>query len=151
MLNNQTMKTCKVCGEAKPLSDYYPTQFKSKEFPDKTYYHGKCKSCFVKKQQKNYTPEKGRDKNLRYSYGITIEDYNEMLEKQDGKCATCGSTETAGRKSGRGGAADVFAVDHCHDTGKVRGLLCHRCNRAIGVIGENTQTLQSMIEYLQEQ
>lgn len=148
MLNNQTMKTCKVCGEAKPLSEYYPTQFKSKEFPDKTYYHGKCKSCFVKKQQKNYTPEKGRDKNLRHFYGISLNEYNEMLEKQNNKCMTCGTTEPGGRKSGRGGGADVFVVDHDHETGKVRGLLCYNCNRTLGLLGENTQTLQSMIEYL---
>ena len=45
------MKTCNVCGEIKPLLDYYPTRFKSKEFPDKIYYHGKCKSCFIKTKQ----------------------------------------------------------------------------------------------------
>ena len=142
------MKTCNVCGETKSLSDYYPTQFKSKEFPDKVYYHGKCKSCFIKAKQKDYTPEKGRDKNLKRCYGISLNEYNEMLEKQNNKCATCGTTEPGGRKSGRGGGADVFVVDHCHDTGKVRGLLCYSCNRALGLLGDNTQTIQSMIDYL---
>jgi len=136
------MRTCNICGETKSLTEYYVN--------NKGNLHGKCKKCYVKRQQEKYDPLKKRNENLKRCYGITIEDYNEMLEKQDGKCATCGSTETAGRKSGRGGAADVFAVDHCHDTGKVRGLLCHRCNRAMGLLGDNTQIIQSMIEYLQE-
>ena len=148
MLNNQTMKTCNVCGETKSLSDYYPTQFKSKEFPDKVYYHGKCKSCFIKAKQKDYTPEKGRDKNLKRCYGISLNEYNEMLEKQNNKCMTCGTTKPGGRKSGRGGGADVFVVDHCHDTGKVRGLLCYSCNRTLGLVGDNTQILHKMINYL---
>ena len=150
MLNNQTMKTCNVCGETKPLSEYYPTQFKSKEFPDKIYYHGKCKSCFIKAKQKDYTPEKGRDKNLRYNYGITLEEYNTLLSNQNGKCATCGTTEPGGRKSGRGGGTNVFVVDHCHDTGKVRGLLCHSCNRAMGLLGDNVSVIESMIKYLEQ-
>jgi len=144
------MKTCNVCGETKPLSEYYPTQFKSKEFPDKIYYHGKCKSCFIKAKQKDYTPEKGRDKNLRYNYGITLEEYNILLSNQEGKCATCGTTEPGGRKSGRGGGTNVFVVDHCHDTGKVRGLLCHSCNRAMGLLGDNVNIIESMIKYLEQ-
>ena len=148
-MDNQAMKTCNVCGETKPLSDYYPTQFKSKQFPDKIYYHGKCKSCFIKEKQKDYTPEKGRDKNLRHSYGITLQEYNQMLTNQDSKCATCGTTEPGGRKSGRGGGADVFVVDHCHKTGEVRGLLCHSCNRSMGLLGDNVSILSEMIKYLQ--
>ena len=142
------MKTCNVCGKEKPLTGYYQTTFKSKEFPDKIYYHGKCKECYIEFKQKDYTPEKGRDKNLRHKYGITLEEYSVLLNNQNGKCATCGSTDPAGRKSGRGGSANVFVVDHCHKTGKVRGILCHRCNRAMGVIGDNISTLQAMIEYL---
>lgn len=148
-MNNPTMKTCNVCGQIKPLLDYYPTRFKSKEFPDKIYYHGKCKSCFIKAKQKDYTPEKGRDKNLRYNYGITLEQYNILLEEQNGKCATCETTEPGGRKSGRGGGTNVFVVDHCHKTGAVRGLLCHSCNRAMGLLGDNINVIESMIEYLQ--
>jgi hypothetical protein len=136
------MRTCNICGETKPLTEYY--------FNNRGYPHGKCKSCYVKKQQENYTPEKGRDKNLRHAYGITLQEYNEMLEEQDHKCATCGTTEPGGRKSGRGGGTNVFVVDHCHDTGKVRGLLCHSCNRAMGLLGDNVSVIESMIKYLEE-
>jgi hypothetical protein len=133
------MRTCNVCGETKPLNEYY---FNNKGNP-----HGKCKKCYIKRGQEKYDPIKKRNENLKRCYGITLQEYNEMLDRQNGKCATCGGTETAGRKSGRG-VADVFVVDHSHKTGKVRGLLCHRCNRAMGVIGDNIYTLQRMIEYL---
>ena len=134
------MRTCKVCGEAKPLTEYY--------FNNRGYPHGKCKKCYIKKGQDKYDPLKRRNQNLKRCYGITLNEYNEMMEKQDGKCSICGTDEPGGRKSGRGGGADVFVVDHCHDTGKVRGLLCHGCNRAMGLLGDNIQTLQSMVEYL---
>ena len=134
------MRTCNICGETKALTEYYVN--------NKGNLHGKCKKCYVKKQQENYTPEKGRDKNLRYNYGITLEEYNTLLSNQDGKCATCGTTEPGGRKSGRGGGTNVF-VDHCHDTGKVRGLLCHSCNRAMGLLGDNVSVIESMIKYLE--
>jgi hypothetical protein len=143
------MKTCNVCGETKSLSDYYSTKFKSKQFPDKIYYHGKCKSCFIKEKQKDYTPEKGRDKNLKHLYGITLQEYNTLLEQQNHRCAICESTDPKGRKSGRGGGVDVFYVDHDHNTGKVRGLLCNVCNRTMGYVGENSGVLEEMIKYLQ--
>lgn len=149
-MNNQTMKTCNVCGETKPILEYYPTKFKSKEFPDKVYYHGKCKACFIKAKQKDYTPEKGRDKNLRHLYGITLQEYNALLEKQNNRCAICKTTDPKGRKSGRGGAVEVFYVDHDHETGNVRGLLCNICNRTIGYIGENSGVLEEMIKYLEQ-
>jgi len=138
------MKTCKICKKEKSLNEFYETKRNGVAYG----HHGKCKECYVKKQQENYDPLKKRNENLKRSYGITMNEYNEMLEKQNGKCAICGTTETKGRKSGRGGGADVFAVDHCHDTGDVRGLLCHSCNRAMGLLGDNTHILQSMIEYL---
>jgi hypothetical protein len=127
---------CNVCGENKSIRLFYKN-------------HKRCKSCFIKHQQKDYTPEKGREKNLRHFYGITVAEYNALLEKQGNKCAICETTDPGGRKSGRGGGANIFVVDHCHDTNKVRGILCHRCNRSIGVIGENVGTLHSMVEYLQ--
>jgi hypothetical protein len=66
-----------------------------------------------------------RDRAYRKRYGICLEEYNEMLKSQGGKCAICGS-ETAGKMG------QHFAVDHCHSTLRVRGLLCIKCNARLG-------------------
>jgi hypothetical protein len=78
--------------------------------------------------------------NLKRRYGITLEQYEAMLAAQGGTCALC-PTPTPGGK-GR------FHVDHCHDTGKVRGLLCMRCNTGIGCLNHNTDTLLKAVAYL---
>lgn len=77
-------------------------------------------------------PDEARAANRRNAlkkYGITPEDYDRMLKEQGG-CAICGATEPGGRGKN-------FHVDHCHSTGRVRGLLCHHCNVGIGMLREN--------------
>ena len=140
------MRTCKICNQSKPLTEFYQTVRNGSHYG----YHGKCKSCYVKKQQENYDPIKKRDENLKRVYGIGIEEYNTLLEKQNNRCAICESTDPKGRKSGRGGGVDVFYVDHDHKTGNVRGLLCNICNRTMGYVGENSNVLEEMIKYLQK-
>ena len=140
------MKTCNICNQSKPLTEFYQTVRNGSPYG----YHGKCKSCYVKRQQENYDPIKKRDENLKRVYGIGIEEYNTLLEKQNNRCAICESTDPKGRKSGRGGGVDVFYVDHDHKTGNVRGLLCNICNRTMGYIGENSNVLEEMINYLQK-
>jgi hypothetical protein len=139
------MRTCNICNQTKPLSEFYQTIRNGEPYG----YHGKCKSCYVKKQQEKYDPIKKRDENLKRVYGIGIEEYNTLLEQQNHRCAICESTDPKGRKSGRGGGVDVFYVDHDHKTGKVRGLLCNICNRTMGYVGENSGVLEEMIKYLQ--
>ena len=140
------MRTCKICNQSKPLTEFYQTVRNGSPYG----YHGKCKSCYVKKQQENYDPIKKRDENLKRVYGIGIEEYNTLLEKQNNRCAICESTDPKGRKSGRGGGVYVFYVDHDHKTGNVRGLLCNICNRTMGYVGENSNVLEEMIKYLQK-
>lgn len=77
---------------------------------------------------------------LKRRYGITLEEYEKMFAEQDGKCAICKGVCPTGRN---------LAVDHDHDTGKVRGLLCSRCNQGIGQL-RNIAILQSAITYLKE-
>lgn len=72
-------------------------------------------------------------------YGMTLEDFNTLLEKQDSSCAIC-STKDFGKKGPH--------VDHNHETGKVRGLLCRGCNLALGMIKDNAQTAESAAKYL---
>jgi hypothetical protein len=85
---------------------------------------------------KNRLRSKSND--LKKSYGICIERYHEMLEAQDGKCAIC--------------KADArLAVDHCHVSGTVRGLLCHKCNRALGLFNDNAESLRAAAAYLESE
>lgn len=86
-------------------------------------------------------PERVRSYNLERMYGITHADYEAMLDAQDHRCAICGGIEPGGR-------GKHFHVDHCHDTEKVRGLLCTSCNIGIGYLKENPSILQSAIDYL---
>lgn len=75
---------------------------------------------------------------LRVKYGITLEEYKEIFDKQKGVCALC-LREEKGK---------MLAVDHCHITGKVRGLLCGNCNRALGLFQDNPDILERAKEYV---
>lgn len=78
-------------------------------------------------------------------YGLTPEQYEQRLRDQDGKCAICRKPERIHHGSKR----VRLAVDHCKDTGAVRGLLCGACNRAIGALDHDTDTLRRAITYLE--
>lgn len=93
-------------------------------------------------------PERVKNNSLRSSYGITMDAFEKILEQQNHKCAICGTDETFNDKNGR---KSSFAVDHCHDTGKIRGLLCHRCNTGLGCFKESEDRLSAALEYLQKQ
>lgn len=80
-------------------------------------------------------------------YGITTRQYQDMLNDQDGACAICGLPETT---IGRGGRAAPLAIDHCHTTGKVRGLLCRKCNGGIGLLRDSIDLLTSATSYLKQ-
>lgn len=75
-----------------------------------------------------------RIKELEKKYGLTIEQYEDMVEAQEGRCGICN------------GKPKVLHVDHCHSTGEVRGLLCFKCNAGIGLLGE--ENIDSALKYL---
>lgn len=87
--------------------------------------------------------EKNRDVvagyKLKERYGITLEQYNEMLDRQGGRCAICFRPPASRKKLG---------VDHDHKTGAVRGLLCDYCNRGIAAFGDDVECLERAIDYL---
>lgn len=87
-----------------------------------------------------------RKLNLAKNYGLTMVEYNALLRTQGGVCAVCGKDEPQAR--GRTGKQFALAVDHCHKTGKVRGLLCQKCNRAIGLLGDDPVLMRRAISYL---
>lgn len=81
-----------------------------------------------------------KETELKRAYGITLDDYFDMLEKQGGKCAICGGDQIERYK--------YFSVDHCHTKGHIRGLLCDSCNRGLGFFRDNPDTLSKAIRYL---
>lgn len=92
--------------------------------------------------QKAHYKNKGRAIYLEKTYGITEEDYEVLLEKQFGLCAICG-TDSQQRKR-------TLHVDHCHETGAIRGLLCPDCNMALGLFKDKTYLMQNAIHYIEE-
>lgn len=100
----------------------------------------------VKQYQKDYyetRPGKKRATNLWAHYRMTPEDYELMLHFQGGGCKICGSKDPKMR-------SPAFHVDHCHETGKIRGLLCGPCNVGLGAFSDNIGTLEAAIRYLSE-
>lgn len=87
-----------------------------------------------------------RDNFLRKTYGITLDQYNQMLKDQNGCCAICKKPETT--VDARYGRVRDLAVDHCHETGKIRGLLCDRHNRGIGHFDDSPEMLTAAIFYI---
>ena len=112
----------------------------------KQYYR---KNIEYKKQQvKEYRlkyPEKEKNWMLKRTFNISLEEYNELLVKQNGVCAICLKPESAKNKHG---TIWQLAVDHCHNTNKNRGLLCSRCNTALGLMQDDPVTLERAKDYL---
>ncbi len=86
--------------------------------------------------------ENVQDKRLQKLYGITLEEYRSMFEAQGGCCVTCGSLFADS-------LARTLHVDHSHTSGEVRGLLCHRCNAALGLVSDDPQLLRALADYLE--
>lgn len=106
----------------------------------------RCKVCRKKRSDLRNRPGKKRYR-LAQKYGMTLEQYNNMLEAQSNVCAICEQPETIKNKRGE---HHPLSVDHDHKTGRVRGLLCNSCNAGIGHFSEDKEVLQSAIKYLVE-
>lgn len=116
----------------------------SKEYRERNY-EKVCKSARdyarrIRKEKPEECHKKDRKVALLKYYGITENEYNNLYKKQNGVCAICGGKQRKNNK--------YFCIDHDHKTKKVRGLLCHNCNVALGLINENKEILKKMIEYL---
>ena len=161
------MKQCNKCGEIKPLSDFY------KLATMRDGHRNDCKVCNLAAKKARYDADpraaiarvqrwqqankerhlaaqrkrrqhpdfkrKERDAHLRRKFGITLDEYDEMLRAQGGVCAICG----------RPPRDDIsLHVDHDHEHGRIRGLLCFRCNNALGDFGDDYDTLLAAQAYL---
>ncbi len=123
---SEATKPCTECGEAKLLHEF------AKSPEGRLGLRARCRQCCAVKD---------RDYLLQRRFGITASDFDILLERQGGGCALCGTRQPLGRW-GR------FAVDHCHETGRVRGLLCNRCNAALGVLGDTPTRIARVHEYV---
>ena len=129
-------KICTCCRKAHPLSNYS----KNKSYSDGLSIY--CKPCIRAKNAtyRSKNPEATRANNLKSKFGLTLDEYDTMLSDQGGACAICGTDTPGGH--GR------FHVDHNHDTGENRGLLCHHCNVGLGHFRDSIATLSAAITYL---
>lgn len=139
------MKHCNGCNLDKPITDFHL----NRQSPDG--HESKCKSCksaynrWLAKnpaEVRKFNNGKLKKKTIRTDvckkYGITSDDYDEMLIEQNGVCGICGQPPTTRR----------LCIDHDHETGIVRGLLCNECNVALGASKDSISVLQRMINYL---
>jgi hypothetical protein len=119
---------------------------------------GYCEACEARYQADHAATEDGRDMRrqaratwndgnhdyyLRYRYGIGAAEYDRMVAEQAGRCAICATTEPGGGKT-------LWSVDHCHDSLKVRGLLCSRCNMGLGYFKDDPGRLRAATAYLEK-
>ena len=105
--------------------------------------HQMWKKESVKEYKRAYDKKhfnKNKNNYLKKMHGLTLDEFNEMLKSQDGKCAICGDLSKEDERH--------FAVDHDHKTGENRGILCHKCNMAVGLFKDDPALFQSAITYL---
>ena len=149
------IERCRTCNRNLPITEFYIYNAKRKlktEVKNYSYrqFHA-CKSCISKY---NNSPE-GKDKYFKKNYNISFSEYQEMNESQNYKCwiCECGVSDRRNKvKPSSEKDADVyFAVDHNHKTKKVRGLLCSKCNTALGQFEDNPELLRRAIKYLENE
>jgi len=161
MKNSKNGLLCPHCDEKKPKKDFPPKTYVS---PSTGYASNWCKPCRAayqraylaarKLEPTSSTQVETAKKKARASrvgwYGLTLEDYEQLLALQGGVCAGCGRPPNPGRS---------LDIDHKHQPGdkkllpferasRVRGLLCHLCNRVLGILRDNPETFQNLADYL---
>lgn len=131
-----TTQHCPFCNTYHPLSRFEDTSGKNKR--------KKCKSCRnADKKKLDCRSGTGLRRYLLWTkYKMTEEQYLDMLKLQDGTCKIC--------KGPDNGPWGKLAVDHCHKSGKIRGLLCAKCNKGLGQFNDNPQLMEEAIRYLTE-
>lgn len=135
-----SIKVCGTCSAELPLSSFYS----NKRNRDGLYNH--CKSCvrLIQKRYEERNKVTRRARGLR-KIGATLEQYDELFAQQNGKCLICNEPP-----KGTSRITQNLHVDHDHLTGKIRGLLCNRCNRGIGFFEDKADLLESAYKYLKE-
>ena len=148
-------KQCTNCKQIKDINEFGPRRRKGILLGHKS----DCRVCSQKtsenwaknnrdKIKAKYNPEKARVKSLESLYGLTAEQYDKMLNRQSKRCAICDKEEVV--KDHRTGRTKRLSVDHNHKTGKIRDLLCDKCNRLFGLLGEDLSLISNMLKYAEK-
>jgi hypothetical protein len=137
--------TCKNCMKSKAKLFRQTHKEKIRDYQLKYYHeHRELLSRNRSEYSKNH-PEKFRARSMKRHFNISLEEYSELFNLQQGLCSICGRPESTRTSTGN---LKNLAVDHDHISGKVRGLLCHNCNLALGMFEDNPNFLISALEYL---
>ncbi len=137
------MPACTRCHKRKKIGDFYAYTENDKHKTGAL--HAACKRCehdaraIYRKANPITAAATARRSKIKRLFGITPEQYDDMLSKQGGTCAICQRASPDGRR---------LHIDHCHATAKVRGLLCHDCNRGLGMFRDNVALFQRALDYL---
>lgn len=91
-------------------------------------------------------PEKAQNRSLKRKYGINLTQYNALAAEQCGSCSICGRVPCEDPDVSK--TVQRLVVDHDHETGKIRGLICHKCNRALGLFGDDPSVVSKAAEYM---
>lgn len=145
-------KRCSKCKIKQSIDSFYKDKF------NKDGFRNRCKDCIKKESKQRYLDNPEYQKNykktdkyknskrkhdLKHKYDITPRGYNDILESQNNKCAICGTKDSGGK--------GCFHIDHSHNSGKIRGLLCYKCNTILGYANDNTSILLNAVEYLRNE
>lgn len=140
-------KPCIICEKNKPINDFHKNLNKDKRF-------NVCKECHYQRYNDWRKKPENKEKIIKYRrnhvfkrrYGINIEQYDQMVIKQNNLCLICE------KQPDNYGPPQVkrLSIDHCHITGTIRGLLCHRCNTALGAFHEDINIINKAIVYLKK-
>lgn len=150
-------KICTKCNIEKKITEF------SKQKRGKFGVRSVCKSCIiiyrkdylstrhnetneVHKEWKIKNKDYYKELHLKKTYNLSLDQYNQMLENQNGVCAICGNEEVISDVTGQ--KIKPLAVDHNHETREIRGLLCQACNTGLGKFKENKEVLKKAIKYL---
>jgi uncharacterized protein YlaI len=132
------MKLCNICKNTKLFSE-----FSKSNAPRGDGYQYTCRSCNTVQKQKWYKENKNKNRDTKYKkkFGISLDEAINILALQGGKCAICETPMEMGPKT---------HLDHNHETNKVRGFLCQKCNHGLGLFQDSEKFLKSAQDYLQK-
>lgn len=146
------MKTCSKCKEVKEFIDF------PKDKTTKSGFYPSCKKCVlarpyrIDQQRKRWYDVEYRKANqvrkIKNTYAVSMEEATELYRQSFLTCEICHKQETSLSSNGKGDPLKRLAIDHCHETGVVRGVLCMRCNKGMGLFKDSISILFNAIKYL---